>query len=128
MSPPVRDKARYSLQTRLVVAFGILLIVFLGLAGFVLDRAYRESVIAAVEERLQLQVYALIGVAEPDGDGFFIPDLREPRFSQIDSGLYGLILDREGREVWRSISALNLRLADWDFDVSRIVQGRTTKL
>ncbi|MGV3590935.1 MAG: ATP-binding protein [Gammaproteobacteria bacterium] len=126
MSPPARDKARYSLQTRLVLAFSILLIVFLGLAGFVLDRAYRESVIASVEERLQLQVYALIGVAEPDKDGFFIPDLEEPRFSQIDSGLYGFILDREGREVWRSPSALNLRLAEWDFDVGRIVQGQTT--
>jgi len=64
-NPPI------SLQTRLVLAFGILLILFLGLTGLVLDRAFRESVAAAVEERLQLQVYALMGVAEPDGDGFF---------------------------------------------------------
>lgn len=71
MSQPATSKNPYSLQTRLVLAFGILLILFLGLAGFVLDRAFKESVAAAVEERLQLQVYALLGVAEPDAEGFF---------------------------------------------------------
>jgi two-component system sensor histidine kinase PhoQ len=126
MSPPVKAERSYSLQKRLVLAFSVLLIVFLGLAGFVLDRAYRESVAAGVDERLQLQVYALLGVAEPTEDGFFIPDLEEARFSQIDSGLYGFILDRAGREVWRSQSALNLRVEEWDFDVGRIVQGQTT--
>ncbi len=128
MSPPAKAEQRsYSLQTRLVVAFGVLLIAFLGLTGFVLDRAYQESVRAGVEESLQLQVYALLGVADPTEDGFYMPEtLQEARFSQIDSGLYGFILDRNGKEVWRSPSALNLRVAEWDFDVSRIVQGQTT--
>jgi two-component system sensor histidine kinase PhoQ len=126
MSPPVKADSHYSLQTRLVLAFGVLLIVFLGLTGLVLNSAYRGSVVAAADERLQLQVYALLGVADPREDGVFVPDLEEARFSQIDSGLYGFILDREGKEVWRSPSALNLRLAEWDFDVSRIVQGQTT--
>lgn len=116
MSLPTKaDTGKYSLQTRLVLAFGILLILFLGLTGFVLDRAFRESVAAAVEERLQLQVYALIGVAEPEGQGFFLPDLEEARFSQINSGLYGFILDGNGREVWRSPSALNLSLDQASF-------------
>ncbi len=129
MSPPVKVDRSYSLQTRLVVAFGVLLIVFLGLTGFVLDQAYQESVRAGVEERLQLQVYTVIGVADPaEGEGgFFIPDLRETaRFFDPNSGLYGFILDRNGHEVWRSESALNLQLAEWDFDVSRIVVGETT--
>jgi two-component system sensor histidine kinase PhoQ len=124
MSPPGPD-TRYSLQKRLVLAFGVLLILFLTLAGFVLVRAYRESVVAGVEERLQLQVYALLGVAEPEGESFFLPDLEEARFAQIDSGLYGFILDRSGREVWRSASALNLNLADSGFMVGEIVPGQT---
>ncbi|MEY4641919.1 MAG: hypothetical protein RLZZ227_1913 [Pseudomonadota bacterium] len=127
MSPRARADAPYSLQRRLVVAFGVLLIVFLGLASLVLVRAYKESVVAAVEERLQLQVYALVGVAEPDEDGgFFVPDLREPRFAQIDSGLYGFILDRNGGEVWRSQSALNMRPAQWGFQVDEVVPGQIT--
>ena len=118
-NPPI------SLQTRLVLAFGILLILFLGLTGLVLDRAFRESVAAAVEERLQLQVYALMGVAEPDGDGFFVPDLEEARFAQINSGLYGFILDTNGREVWRSQSAINLGLDQANFMNQHVDPGET---
>lgn len=110
MSPPEKVEPSYSLRRRLVLAFGVLLILFLGLAGYVLDRAYQESVAAGVTERLQLQVYALLGVAEPDDDRFFVPDLKEARFLQIDSGLYGFIFDRRGREQWRSPSALNLNV------------------
>jgi two-component system sensor histidine kinase PhoQ len=115
----------YSLQTRLVLAFGLLLILFLGLAAIVLVRAYRESVVAGVEERLQLQVYALLGVAEPERAGFFLPELREARFSQIDSGLYGFIIGSGGRELWRSPSALNLNLPQDKFLVGEIIPGQT---
>lgn len=124
MSPLARAEAPYSLRKRLVLAFSLLLILFLGLAGLVLDRAYQESVVAGVEERLLLQVYALLGVAEPDPEGFFVPDLSEPRFAQIDSGLYGFILDRSGREVWRSPSALNLSLSESGFSVGEVIPGQ----
>ncbi len=126
MSPPAKVDSHYSLQKRLVLAFGVLLIVFLGLAGFVLDRAYQRSVGAGVDERLQLQIFVLIGVAVLDEDDVFIPDLEEERFGLEDSGLYGFILDRTGKELWRSVSALNLHLTDWDFDVGRVVVGQTT--
>lgn len=125
MFPLAKADTGYSLQKRLVLAFSVLLILFLSLAGLVLVRAYRESVVAGVEERLQLQVYALIGVAEPDDEGIFVPDLSEARFAQIDSGLYGFILDRAGAEVWRSPSALNLNLAETDFHVGDVVPGQT---
>ena len=101
MSPLPEQGSGWSLQKRLVLAFGVLLILFLGLAGFVLDRAYTQSVEAAVAERMRLQIYALLGVAEPEGEGFFVPDLEDARFAQIDSGLYAFILDSSGREVCR---------------------------
>ena len=107
------------MRRRLVLAFGVLLVVFLGLAGYVLDRAYQQSVVAAVAERLQLQVYALLGVAEPEANRFFLPDLEEARFTQIDSGLYGFIFDRNGHELWRSPSALTLNL-----DVSPLLSSK----
>ena len=126
MSQPASTEASYSMRRRLVLAFGVLLIVFLGLAGYVLDRAYKESVAAAVAERLQLQVYALLGVAEPDEARFFLPDLEEARFSQIDSGLYGFIFDREGRELWRSPSALNLNIEPTPLLASELLPGQTS--
>ena len=117
----------WSMRRRLVLAFGVLLIVFLGLAGFVLDRAYKQSVAAAVAERLQLQVYALLGVAEPEADGkFFLPDLEEARFSQIDSGLYGLIYNKDGTELWRSPSALNLNVDPAPMVDSELLPGQTS--
>jgi len=125
MSQPITAEHRFSLQTRLVLAFGILLILFLGLAGLVLDRAFKQSVAAAVEERLQLQINALVGVAEPDEDGFFLTDLEEARFSQIDSGLYGFILDMEGLVVWRSPSALNMNLEQAAFLAHEVAPGQT---
>jgi len=125
MSLPATHKVPISLQTRLVLAFGILLILFLGLTGLVLDRAFRESVAAAVEERLQLQINALIGVAEPDNGVFFVPDLEEARFSQINSGLYGFILDASGQVLWRSPSALNLSLEQAEFLNQPMERGQT---
>lgn len=110
MSPQLESRPAWSLQQRLVLAFGVLLILFLGLTGVVLDRAYAQSVQAAVAERLRLQIYAVLGVAEPDGEFFYVPDLEDARFAQIDSGLYGFILASDGSEVWRSPSALNLTL------------------
>ena len=127
MSQSNTTDKNYSLQTRLVLAFGLLLILFLGLAAIVLVGAYSRSVAANVEERLQLQVYALLGVAEFEQrtGSFFLPELQEARFSQIDSGLYGFIFDSEGNEVWRSPSALNLNLPQDRFVDGTIIRGGT---
>lgn len=128
MSRAFKHKAGYSLQRRLVLAFSVLLVAFLGLTGLVLDRAFKESVEAAVQERLQLHIYALLGVAEPDDDGFFLPGLEEARFAQIDSGLYGFILDEEGTELWRSPSALDMRLENLDLSIHSHSRGQTAYL
>lgn len=126
MSRQTNPSSKYSLQQRLVLAFGILLILFLGLTGLVLDRAFQESVAASVEERLQLQIYAVLGVAEPDAEAnFFVPDLEEARFSQIDSGLYAFILDEFNMEIWRSPSAVNMSLADMELAAQNITPGQT---
>lgn len=124
MSHQTNSQTKYSLQQRLVLAFGILLILFLGLTGLVLNRAFQESIAASVEERLQLQVYAVLGVAEPDTDmRFFVPDLEEARFSQIDSGLYAFIFDQPGNEVWRSPSAVNMNPIDLNLTAQDISPG-----
>ena len=105
--------SNYSIQTRLVISFSILLFVFLGLTGVVLDRAFRNSVEAGAAERLQVQIYLLLGAAEvSDGEFYFLEDLREPKFSQLNSGLYGFISRPSLGELWRSDSALAFSLAD----------------
>jgi two-component system sensor histidine kinase PhoQ len=94
----------------------MLLFVFLGLTGTVLDRAFRNSVEAGAAERLQVQVYLLLAAADVyNGEFYFLEDLREPRFSQLNSGLYGFISMAGLGELWRSDSALTFDLENPQF-------------
>lgn len=105
------QSSEYSIQSRLLVGFSVLLFVFLGLTGIVLDRAFRDSVEAGAAEQLQLQIYVLLAaLEEEDGDFYLLEDLREPRFGQLNSGLYGFVSSTYAGELWRSESALDLRL------------------
>ncbi len=112
MTPQITAK-NYSIQSRLLISFSVLLFVFLGLTGIVLDSAFRNSIEAGAAERLQVQVYLLLGaVEEESGEFYFLEDLQEPRFSQLDSGLYGFISRASLGELWRSDSALAFSLLD----------------
>ena len=104
----------YSLQTRLLTAVSVLLCIFLGLTGVVLDRAFRSSVEAGVAEQLQVQIYVLLSAVEEErGQFYFLQDLREPRFSQLNSGLYGVVNSPLTGEVLRTPSALELEFSDF---------------
>lgn len=123
---PRRNKGSYSLQSRLLLAFSILLFVFLGLTGIVLDRAFRDSVEAGAAERLRGQIYLILGEVElADGEFYFLEDLPEPRFSQLDSGLYGFISQRALGELWRSDSARALSLTDPEILVQPLNEGES---
>ena len=103
---PQANTYEYSLQSRLLLAFSILLFIFLGLTGVVLDRAFRTSVEAGAADRLQFQILLILAAVEQqDGEFYFLEDLREPRFGQLDSGLYGFISQSSFGELWRSDSA-----------------------
>jgi two-component system sensor histidine kinase PhoQ len=99
-----------SLNARVALSAGIVLAVFIALAAFALDQAFRDSARSAREERLLAQVYLLMSAAEVDGHGTISISNAplEPRFDMPQSGLYAIIIDRNGRVVWRSPSALNV--------------------
>jgi len=125
MSTPT-NSSNYSIQTRLVIAFSILLFVFLGLTGTVLDRAFRNSIEAGASERLQVQIYLILAAAEySDGEFYFLEDLREPRFNQLNSGLYGFISRPSLGELWRSDSAEVFSLADPQVLLQSVQVGET---
>lgn len=100
-----------SLNARLIVSASVVLAAFLGLAGLALDRAFRESALAGVHDRLQARVYALIAAAELDGDELALPEaMPEPRLSVPQSGLYARVADDSNNTVWRSRSSLGLEI------------------
>ncbi len=102
----------HSLTARLLLAASAVLIAFLGLTGLALDQAFRDSALNAVRDRLQAQVYMLLGAAEVDDEqNLTLPRaLPEVRLLIPDSGLFALVQDNRGRTVWRSESMLGVRL------------------
>ena len=101
-----------SLHGRLLLAASVVLLAFLGLTGLALDEAFRDSALAAVRDRLQAQVYMLLGVTElaPNND-LLLPDtVPEVRFSTPGSGLYARVTDNDGHLIWKSRSSLGIVL------------------
>ncbi len=101
-----------SLSSRLLISVSILLLIFFGITIAVLDTAFSEAGEQARRDILDGQLVALLAAAEPDDQGeLALPDrLREPRFGQIGSGLYGELRKQDGDVVWRSKSALGLEI------------------
>ncbi|MBN2699815.1 MAG: ATP-binding protein [Methylohalobius sp. ZOD2] len=98
---------RGSLSLRLLLAAGLVLAAFFGLTGIALERAFRDSAHKAMQDQLQVHIYALLSAIDVDRRGYpRLPQhLPDARFSNPGSGLYGFIFKR-GRTVWRSPSAL----------------------
>lgn len=94
-----------SLTTRLFIASVVLLPFLLGFSATMLDYAFKLSLETAERDALRSQVYLLLGVAEPGNKTLEMPPaLTEPRFGELNSGLYGWIVDDSGEVVWQSRS------------------------
>jgi len=99
----------HSLQGRLLIASAVILPIVLLIAGIALSKAYNYSLENAVKDRLQLQVYLLLGAVELKEDHIIFPErLQEPRYEQVNSGLYAAIHDQNGKLLWRSLSSILL--------------------
>lgn len=99
-----------SLAGRLLFASVLLLPILLGVSAYMLDLAFRRSLLSGENERLRAQAYLLLGAAEIIEGQLWMPEqFEEPRLNQIDSGLYGLITNGRGDILWRSPSARLLR-------------------
>lgn len=104
----------YSLSSRLLISVSVLLLLFFGATIAVLDTAFTEAGEQARRDILDGHLVALLGAAEPnDTTELALPDrLREPRFGQIGSGLYGELRKVDGDVLWRSKSALGLEIPE----------------
>lgn len=100
-----------ALSFRLLVSAGLVLAVFFVLAVWVLERGFRESAEESLQEKLQLQIYSLLSVAEMSRSGRLrMPlELQEARFSEPGSGLLAVVRRSNKTTVWRSYSTLGAR-------------------
>jgi two-component system sensor histidine kinase PhoQ len=94
-----------SLSSRLLRVSLIVLPFALGIAGVTLERAYRLALDASIADKMQLQILTLLSQFEFDGLSAqpFVPT--EPRFVQLQSGLYAMVTDVREQVIWLSPSA-----------------------
>lgn len=96
-----------SLRARVLLSAAAVLAIFVLLTGVALERAVRDAVVSAREERLQAQIFLLMAAGEDSGDGLVFPNaLAESRLTLPESGLYAQVLNALGDPVWTSPSAL----------------------
>ena len=103
------------IQTRLLLITTVVLGSFLSLAGIVLDRSFRASVLDGAEEQLKLVTYSLMGSMQKQGAALsFGMELPEPRLHQPESGLYATVTGRDDNALWQSPSTVttSIRLPD----------------
>ncbi len=82
-----------SLQARLLLAAMLVLTIFTGLTGLVLDKAFRQSAEAAMQDRLQGYLFTLLAAVDVNDAGTprFSRNLPDARFDQPGSGLYASV-------------------------------------
>ncbi len=101
-----------SLNARLLISVSVLLLFFFGVTIVVLDTAFRSAGEQAQADILDGHLMAILAAAEATDEGGLAlpPDLQEPRFGTIGSGLYAELRGDEGESVWRSRSALGIEI------------------
>jgi two-component system, OmpR family, sensor histidine kinase PhoQ len=97
-----------SLSLRVGLIAAVVVAVFAVLTALALERAFRDSATQAMQERLQAQLYLIMGVTEVDEAGrVSLPErLPESRLMLPGSGLVGEIHAPDGESLWTSPSAL----------------------
>ncbi|WP_101757533.1 ATP-binding protein [Oceanicoccus sp. KOV_DT_Chl] len=95
---------------RLFISSLLVLGLFFGFIAYIIHQLNLEHTYSTKQEQLRLQNYVLVSSASLGDDNIELPDeLREPRFDDFESGLYGFV--SSGNKIyWSSYSAHNLEL------------------
>ena len=111
-----------SLNQRILSSAFFVLILFVVGTAITLDRAFQDSALAALQDRMLGKLYLLMGDAEVDSDGNLAMPEEFPGFpqmGQLHSGTAAFITNGTQQIVWQSLSAsplsvslINMSLAD----------------
>jgi len=99
---------RLSINARTVIGAGWVLAVFLVLTGLALDRAFEDSALTSIQERLRGKLYLLIGETDVSESGQISLPKKSAltRINQPDSGLYAWIYSNN-KLIWQSSSVIS---------------------
>jgi two-component system sensor histidine kinase PhoQ len=110
-----------SLRNRILFTASLVLALFLGCAGVLLDRAFRDSALNGVEDRLRGRVFMLLGAADFDArdNAKRVGALPDPALAIPGSGSYARITAVDSGATWSSASLLGFELAPPAVDDAR---------
>jgi len=100
------ERAPPSVSRRLLIAVALPLLLFFVLTASAIDYVFRQQTTAALRERLEEQVVALVTAVDLDFDGKLVVNLLDPE-SRLDvpgSGQYAALRDESGKVLWSSPS------------------------
>jgi len=101
-----------SLRARVLWAVFIVVLLFVAVTAVVLDKGFEKGLIARLQIQLEVQTHSLLGAADELSPGnLFLPEaFQDDSLNQLSSGRYARVLNINGEEIWRSLSATGL---DW---------------
>ena len=127
-----------SIHSRIIYSAFFILVLFLGLTGAVLDKAFRHNAQSAQKDNLRTQIYTLLATAELGDDNQLVlpADITEPRLNIAESNLYARVVKTDGQPVWQSRSMvskhvkfpLHDEIGEFKFDVDTSANGNYTIL
>src|SRR5688572_14182213 len=84
------QQATGSLSRRMITVAALLIVIFLGVGGFAVDRVIKGALTLSFDDALEFQLNSLMAAAEigPDGEVFLNRGLADQRFLEPYSGLY----------------------------------------
>jgi len=103
---------KFSIHLRILVSAFLILFLFLGLTGLVLDKAFSRNATSTQRENLRTQIYTLLATADLNSaDKLVLPrEITEPRLNVVDSTLHARVISPDEHLVWQSRSMLNISL------------------
>lgn len=109
---------------RLILSSLLVIGVFFGALGYVTKTVFVKQVTDNKHEQLKLQNFILLTSTKIEDEGVLIEDeLRESRFEDFESGLYGYITNHEGKILWRTYSAHSLNIDTKLLTPSKLEKG-----
>lgn len=101
-----------SLRARLILAASVVLAVFIVIAGYALDKAFYQSAQQSLRDNLDTQMTFLLASADVKNanDIDMPPRMLETKFSLPSSGLYAIIVNQQGKVLWKSLSTAGVRI------------------
>ena len=98
--------------------------ILLGFSAFMLERAFRATLLSAEEGALTTHTYSMMALAEPEEGFLLLPEkLTDSRFNDPDSGLYAQVVDDDYGPVWQSIS-LQISPHNGDIPIKKVAPGK----